>query len=482
MNGKEWYQWNRKQILMFITILTVMITTAVLQFRGSIVHSASDAEIAVNTTLGENLETYAGVFSTTVTASVNPTATLAALSILGMVERAEVYFPKADWLIRAGEFLNGIPIVKTISDLPIANPTAAVILTIVAIAMYVIHSTSASKMFSKATLDNIEQWGGMIVTVGLSLLPLATTQVVAATQDVNIQYVSPFTYAVTLIVAILSAIFTAVVYVCIYGCIDAVELIGAVVPIKGMNVIIETVKGVLHMILILLQIFSPYISVAVSVILMIAGILLFGKLSTVSTYYMYIYVKPLWKKIWHKNEMSPLVHKKFPRRGHKLYPYTELAIPVFSMNRTKKIKKRELLWLVMRDKDPYIVRLKPFRKRMEIPLSELNIHHDTLYMQKTFRFTKIRTEDNQVELIISNEYENQWQRLLDWLKLSDFKLVDEQKRREKEAARSRKEMQRQQKQQAREAAWEAQMQRLGIAATETVEAVETVQDDDIPNL
>lgn len=41
---------------------------------------------------------------------------------------------------------------------------------------------------------------------------------------------------------------------------------------------------------------------------------------------------------------------------------------------------------------------------------------------------------------------------------------------------------RQQKQQAREAAWEAQMQRLGIAATETVEAVETVQDDDIPNL
>ena len=138
--------------------------------------------------------------------------------------------------------------------------------------------------------------------------------------------------------------------------------------------------------------------------------------------------------------------------------------------------------MVMKDKDPYIVRLKPFRKRMEIPLSELNIHHDTLYMQKTFRFTKIRTEDNQVELIISTEYENQWQRLLDWLKLSDFKLVDEQKRREKEAARSRKEMQRQQKQQAREAAWEAQMQRLGIAATETVEAVETVQDDDIPNL
>lgn len=456
MEVREWYQWNRKQVFLFITILTLMISTAVIQFRGSLVHSASDAEIAVNTTLGENLETYAGVFSTTVTASVNPTATLAALSILGMVENAEVYFPEAEWLHQTGAFLNGIPIVKTISTLPIANPTAAVILTIVAITMYVIHSTSASKMFSKATLDNIEQWGGMIVTVGLSLLPLATTQVVAATQEVNVQYVSPFTYAVTLIVAILSAIFTAVVYVCIYGCVDAVELIGAVVPIKGMNVIIQLIKGVLHMVLIVLQIFSPYISVAVSIVLMIAGVILFRKLSTLSTYYMYIYVKPLWKKIWHKDEQSPLVHKKFPRRGHKLYPYTELAIPVFSMNHTKKIKKRELLWLLMKDKEPYIVRLKPFRRTVEIPLSELNIHQDTLYMQKNFRFTKLRTEDNQVELIISTEYENQWERLLEWLQVSDFKLVEERKKQEKAAARTEKEAARLQKQQEREALLEAQ--------------------------
>lgn len=444
----EWkvlYQRNKKQVLLFITILTLMVSSAVIRCQGGLVHSVSDAEIAVNTTLGENLETYAGIFSTAVTASVNPTATLAAISILGMVENAEIYFPDAEWLVNAGEFLNGIPFVRTISELPIANPAAAIILTIVAIAMYVIHSTSASKMFSKATIDNIEQWGGMIVTVALSLLPLATTQVVAAAQNTNVNYVSTGTYVITLILAILSAIFTAVVYICIYGCIDAVELLGAVVPIKGMNVVIEIIKSILHMLLILLQIFSPVLSVIISMILMLTGILLFRKMSTLSTYYMYIYVKPLWKNIWHREDFVPLVHRKFPRRGHRQYPTIELAVPAFSMNEVWKIKKRELVWLIVKDHEPYLVRMKAFRKTMEIPLSELNIHKDVLYLQKTFRFTRILTEDKQVELIISNEYSNQWQRMLEWLQLADFKIVEERRKQEKQAIRNEKEERRRQK-------------------------------------
>lgn len=456
---KELYKWNRKQVRIFITILTIMISTALMSAGGGLVHSASEAERAVNTTLGENLESYAGVFSTAVTASVNPTATLAALSILGMVENAEQYFPEVDWLVQTGNFLSGIPIVRTISELPIANPVAAILLTIVAIAMYVIHSTSASKMVSKATVDNVEQWGGMIVTVALSLLPLATTQVVAA-ESSNVHYVSPGTYGVTLILAILSALFNAVVYICIYGCIDAVELLGAVIPIKGMNVVIEILKGVLHMVLLLLQIFSPVLSIIVSILLMVTGILLFRKMSVLSTYYMYIYVKPLWKGLWHRNDFVPLVHRKFPRKGHKRYPTVELAVPAFSMNKAGKIGKRELVWLILKDQVPYLVRIKAFRKPWELPLSELNVHKDVLYLQKTFRFTRILTEDKQVELIISNEYSNQWQRMLEWLQLSDFKIVEERRKQEKRTARAVKEEQRRKKREEQELQWEERMQRF----------------------
>ncbi|MCM1496005.1 MAG: hypothetical protein NC089_09445 [Bacteroides sp.] len=455
---KELYKWNRKQVRIFITILTVMISVAVVSSSSTLVH-ASRAEQAVNTTLGENLEAYAGIFSTAVTASVNPTATLAALSILGMVENADRYFPEVDWLVQSGNFLSGIPFVRTISDLPIANPVAAILLTIVAITMYVIHSTSASKMFSKATIDNIEQWGGMIVTVALSLLPLATTQVVAA-QSTEVNYVSPGTYGVTLILAILSAVFNAVVYICIYGCMDGVELLGAVIPIKGMNVVIEILKGVLHMVLLLLQIFSPILSVVVSILVMLVGVLLFRKMSVLSTYYMYIYVKPLWNRLWHKNDMVPFVHRKFPRKGHKRYPSVELAVPAFSMNQAGKIRKRELVWLILKDQVPYLVRMKAFRKPWELPLSELNVHKDVLYLQKTFRFTRILTEDRQVELIISNEYSSQWQQMLEWLQLSDFKVVEERKKQEKQTAKAAREEQRRRKREEQERQWEERMEKF----------------------
>lgn len=456
---KKLYQWDQRKLRLFIMILTIMISVSVLSARGGLVHSASDLEMTVNTTLGESLEAYAGIFSTAVTASVNPTATLAALSILGVVENAQAYFPDVEWLVNVGDFLNSIPFVRTISELPIANPTAAVLLTVIAIAMYVVHSTSASKMFSKATIDNIEQWGGMIVTVALSLLPLATTQVVAA-QSSDIKYVSPGTYAITLIIAILSAIFTAIVYICIYGCIDAIELLGAVIPIKGMNVVIQILKSVLHMVLILLQIFSPVLSVAISLILMVVGILLFRKLSMLSNYYMYIYVKPIWKNIWHREELVPLVHRKFPKKGRKLYPETELAVPVFSMNPVHKLRKRELAWLVTKEKVPYLVRLKAFRKPIELPLSEINIHKDVLYLQKTFRFTRLLTEDKQVELIISNEYSNQWQRMLEYLQVSDFKLVEERRKQEKQDAQSRREEERRRKREERELKWEEGIRKL----------------------
>lgn len=459
---KQLYKWNKKQVFMFITILTLMISITVMQYKGHVVHSAGDAEIAVNTTLGENLEAYAGIFSTTVTASVNPTATLATLSILGTIENAETYFPEAQWLINAGTFLNKIPIVETISDLPIANPVAAVLLTIVAIVMFVLHSTAASKMMSEASVDNIEKWGGMIVTVALSLLPLATTQVVAAAPATNVHYVSPFTYGVTLIIALLSAIFTAIVYICIYGCMDAIEMIGAVVPIKGMNAIIQVLKAVLHFILVILQMFAPVLSVICSIILTIIGILLFKKMSTLSTYYSYIYVKPMWKSIWHKDDLSPLVHRKFPRRGHKKYPMLQFAVPVFSMHRVGKIRKKELNWLIVKEQVPYLVRIKAFHKTKEIPLSELNIQNDTLYLQKNFRFTRIMTEDKQVELIISKEYNGQWDRVLEFLQLTDFKVVEERRKEEKAIARSQKEEKKRLKREERERQWQERMESLSM--------------------
>ena len=83
-------------------------------------------------TVGKSLSYYTGIFSTAVTASVNPTATMAALSTLGALENASKYSPNSAFFNSLADTLNGIPVVNTAAELPIANPYAAVFLTIVA--------------------------------------------------------------------------------------------------------------------------------------------------------------------------------------------------------------------------------------------------------------------------------------------------------------------------------------------------------------
>ena len=87
-----------------------------------------------------DLAFYAGAFSTAVTASVNPTATMAVLSILGAIENAAIYSPDSVFFTTIADFLNGVPIIREVGKLQIANPYAAVFLTLVAAAMIIIHS------------------------------------------------------------------------------------------------------------------------------------------------------------------------------------------------------------------------------------------------------------------------------------------------------------------------------------------------------
>ena len=114
--------------------------------------------------------------------------------------------------------------------------------------------------------------------------------------DKVVHNVSQGTFIITLIVGLLAAVFNSIVYMCVYKCIDAVEVIAAAIPIKGMNLIVEIVKALLHVILVLLMIFSPVISVIISVIIAIAAFILFRKLVLISTYYDYVYLKPIWRK------------------------------------------------------------------------------------------------------------------------------------------------------------------------------------------
>ena len=121
-----------------------------------------------------DLAFYAGAFSTAVTASINPSATMAVLAILGSIENAAIYQPDSAVLCSIADFLNGVPILREVGKLPIANPYAAVFLTLVAAALIIIHSFAESKFVSEETIDKLDKLIGYICTVSISLLPFVT--------------------------------------------------------------------------------------------------------------------------------------------------------------------------------------------------------------------------------------------------------------------------------------------------------------------
>ena len=399
---------------------------------------AAAAEESVNTTLGDGMEYYAGCFSTMVTASVNPPVTLACIAILGTVERAEVYFPNIGWLVKLGNGMSKVPLLGTMRDLPIANPVAALILALAALALFIIRSIPESKAFTGWNVDQIEKYGGMIVTMGMALLPLATTEkLYAATENLSVMaakwYVTPKTYAILAVVGVVVTIVGGVVYFLVSTCANSLETVASLIPVPGVSFVYQIGETVLAVLLMALNVIAPVLAVIVSLLLVILAIILLPKVTLLATYYNYVYMKPAGKYLFHRHEDTGLIHDKFPSKGRKLFPDASLAIPVFTMkpihfrdlplNQGGKLKKRQLAWLLIKDETPYLVRIKTFRKTVEIPLHDMLANGKTLYLEKRKRFMKVICEDRTVELIISNEYAGQMDTIMELLKLEDYRVL-----------------------------------------------------------
>ncbi|MBR4544038.1 MAG: hypothetical protein IKO53_07495 [Lachnospiraceae bacterium] len=426
---KSCYRIDKVRLMVALTVLVVMATASFASFDAGFANSYdSDIEDQINSTLIENIGSYAGIFSVTVTASVNPTGTLAIISLIGVIEKSDQYFPNAKWLEGPQHFLCATPIIRTAANLPISTPAVTIILTIVTIALYVVRSTSVSKALSAPTIDKIEEFSGYIVTVALSFMPVAMVRTVQAADigDTTQKVVSVGTYAALLFLSLVSAIFNLIVYIVIHNCLDAVELLAAAIPIKGMNVVVEILKAILHLTLVVLQIVSPFLCVILGIIFFIISLILFRWLSVLSVYYTHVYVKPVLRKVFRSHEVSPFMHKKFPKRGRKKYPELTMAIPAFSMNRRARlVKKRELIWLSERAGEPVFLKIKPLRRIKEISMEEMNPLHREVYLQKTLRFTRIVSEDHTVEIIFSSEYNDRWEVLLERFGLKDYRVVQD---------------------------------------------------------
>jgi len=356
--------------------------------------------------LGEGLAYYSGVFSTAVTTSVNPTATLAVLSIIGAIEKASYYSPDNEFFMSIASFLNNVPVVREAANLPISNPYAAVFLTLVAATMIVLHSIGECKLVSNYSIDKVDKVVGWLGTVMISLMPLVTND--------NFDYKRHGKFLVKAgallpgyfwVIAIVTIVITSIVYSCVYDCVDNLGFICAAIPVKGLNIIEQIVKAILHAGLILLQIFAPAVSFVISIAIAIAGVSLVRVLMRISFYYKEVYVNPVAHFIFRHNKEIPLVHKKLPRKIRKDYENIDLALPVFVLYGVRGVKKRGAIWLVIKGTDHRLIVKRRF-KYEDMCLEDLLSSHKPASVEQLKRFIKISSEDKMLQLVISNSYKN----------------------------------------------------------------------------
>lgn len=395
-------------------------------------HSPETASFATD------LAFYGGAFSTAITASVNPTATMAVLAILGAFENAAVYSPDSATLCSIADFLNGIPIVREIGKLPIANPWAATILTFIAAAMIVVHSFAETKALSEETIDKLDKFIGYLCTVTITLLPFVTNEALEADPPgvKGGALAAHFIGAAkdsgpawqTYVLAGISLIAITIFYYCNYTCMDNWEVIVAAVPVKGTSIIWQIIKAIIHMILILLQIFAPVVSFIVSIHIAVAGLFLFRILKRVAQYYKDIYVYTILRKIFKRNDPVPRIEKRVPRRLRKLYPSMDIAMSVYTFHGFARLAKRSRIWLIKEGDNVNLVYKRLIRKPFILTWNELREKHGgkPVYIEQCARFLRIRTEDRRLELILSSRYKPETAMLSQLLDLKDYAPVKQE--------------------------------------------------------
>lgn len=396
---------------------------------------------------------YAGVFSTAVTCSVNPSATMAILAVFGSIENAAAYTDNPV-MLKVADFLNGIPVIREMGKTPVANPYAAALLIVIAIAWIVVHSTAVSEFLAKwISLDKLDRICNSIYIAGISLLPLVSTDALAANPPggKSAEAVSKASALIvratpakpgigTYILAVVVTIAVTILGNFVYSCVSNWETIVAAIPVKGTSFIWQIVKAFIHIGLLVLQMFAPIVSVIVSAHLAVACIFLFRILKRNAQYYKDIYIHAILRKFFKRNNQVSLIEKRVPRKLKKLNPAMEIAISLYTFHGYARLAKRSRVWLIKEGDNVVLIYNRLIRKPFVISWKELCEKHGNkpVYLEQCLRFLRIRTEDRRLELVLSNHYKQESEKLSEVLGLKDYELVKQEKKDQKQLEKEQK--------------------------------------------
>ena len=105
-----------------------------------------------------------------------------------------------------------------------------------------------------------------------------------------------------------------------------------------------------------------------------------------------------------------------------MYPDCEIAMSVYTFHGFARLAKRSRVWLIKEGDKVDLVYKRFIRKPYVISWDELRNQHDykIVYLEQCARFLRLRTEDRNLELVMSNRYKPEIEMLTELLDLKDF--------------------------------------------------------------
>ncbi len=451
----------KKLIIVYVSICMVL-AVFVSPFFGlqdlSVVNAAEEETLSAGETIftlttmftGQAIRNIAGSYGSVVGVSAEP---FTALLFLGLIENINNL---------CGKPLNVIPT-------PAGNPIVLLIVSIFFVASKLMKSFETTKVFGLCTLGELEKYLGLVFILVLGIMnvvgvtDICINNTVHAAAEANVSagnssiLIGIFSAFLSVFFALISVVVYLVVKTVFFG-LDALQSCFSFIPFSG--ALFEVFKSVFVIVVLTINVFIPWLGVAINIIVFIICCFLFKFFVNVEEFLRKIYIKPFLARMRGFNDEIPLVFSKVPRKIRKYCEAEginyDLALPVYAFKKKEaenyKMKFMEKVWLVNTEEGAIFLK----KKMRKIQRYNLYGKEKTYYLKKDFRFIEIfsnpvddKITKKDLRVIISIEYIKRFEEICDKLQFVNYHVYKEnlklskkeqklQKKEEKREARKEK--------------------------------------------
>jgi hypothetical protein len=383
------------------------------------VYASPEVSYADNVILNSgNIQELSGVFAPLISMSSSPFLALTVLSGAGS-------------LLNTGAIdASRIPNSNVLMQLPISRMDIFIVLLFITLLKALLSMISTSKVFCDATLGQIENFTGIVLTVmGTYLMTSATTVYAATAVSMGASNISFWSYLLTNVISFVLAALSYVVYIVMKTMIKAIDILAFLFsPLPGTTAFFTISKHIIVAAYSWLVLADPIIAANVGLLCLIIAFFVFRAARRLELYYRKIYLVPFLSAIFRSGHVISVLPTKIPRSVVKEFNDISICIEGFFMNKIVPFYKRELCYFVRSAGINYIFKKRFFGKMIKKELA------DEVYIEKCFRFARIFTDENvklskrNIHLVVRREHDKNINELVANANLIDNKLLLKERR------------------------------------------------------